>query len=202
MLLTPMIVNLGDKLAFKLENKPMKIESNYVPEDSWRGVVIAGYGRVGRLVTTMLEHAGVAYVAFDMNVKRVELGQKEGRPVYYGEVSQLEFLNKIGLERVEAIIVTVDDYQKATKIISHVRSQYPSLMILARSRDMTTRNTLLSNGATWVMPESSEGSLRLGEEALLKLGMPKEEVFDILTFFRKNDYEAIREIHQHNSNED
>jgi hypothetical protein len=32
--------------------------------------------------------------------------------------------------------------------------------------------------------------------------MPKEEVFDILTFFRKNDYEAIREIHQHNSNED
>jgi glutathione-regulated potassium-efflux system protein KefB len=196
MLLTPLIVNIGDKLAFKLKDEPIKIETAYVPEDSWKGVVIAGYGRVGRLIATMLEHAGVPYIAFDIDSKRVELGQKEGRAVYYGELSELDFLNKIGLEKVQAVIITVDNHHTSAKIISHIRTQYPALMILSRTRDMRSRDSLMKYGATWAMPESAEGSLRLGAETLLKLGRPREEVFDILTFFRKDDYEPIREVHK------
>ncbi len=199
MLLTPMIVNIGDKLALKLNNEPIKIESAYVPEELWKGVVIAGYGRVGRLVATMLEYAGVPYIAFDIDSKRVELGQKEGRAVYYGELSELEFLNKIGLERVEAVIITVDNHHTSSKIISHIRAQYPILKVLSRTRDMETRDALLKHGATWAMPEAAEGSLRLAAETLLNLGRTREEVFDILTFFRKDDYETIRELHKHYS---
>lgn len=196
MLLTPLIVSLGNKLALKLKKEPLKLESTYVLEESWKGVVIAGYGRVGRLVATMLEHANINFIAFDVDSKRVELGQKEGRQVYYGELSELEFLNKIGLERVSAVIVTVDNHHTTSKIISHIRTLYPVLTILSRTRDMKTRDTLLKHGATWAMPESIEGSLRLAAEFLLTQGMPREEVFEILTYFRKDDYEIIREIHQ------
>ena len=196
MLLTPLIVSLGNTLALKFEKEPLKLESTYVPEESWKGVVIAGYGRVGRLVATMLEHANINFIAFDVDSERVELGQKEGRQVYYGELSELEFLNKIGLERVRAVIVTVDNHHTASKIISHIRTLYPVLTILSRTRDMKTRDTLLKHGATWAMPESIEGSLRLAAEFLLSQGMPREEVFEILTYFRKDDYEVIREIHQ------
>ena len=196
MLLTPLIVSLGNKLALKLEKEPLKLESTYVPEESWKGVIIAGYGRVGRLVATMLEYSNIDFIAFDVDSKRVELGQKEGRQVYYGELSELEFLNKIGLERVNAVIVTVDNHHTTSKIISHIRTLYPVLTIFSRSRDMKTRDTLLKHGATWVMPESVEGSLRLAAEFLLSQGMPREEVFEILTYFRKDDYEVIREIHQ------
>lgn len=196
MLLTPLIVSLGNKLALKLEKEPLKLESTYVPEESWKGVIIAGYGRVGRLVATMLEYSNIDFIAFDVDSKRVELGQKEGRQVYYGELSELEFLNKIGLERVSAVIVTVDNHHTASKIISHIRTLYPVLTILSRTRDMKTRDTLLKHGATWAMPESIEGSLRLASEFLLSQGMPREEVFEILTYFRKDDYEVIREIHQ------
>ena len=196
MLLTPLIVSLGNKLALKLEKEPLKLESTYVPEESWKGVIIAGYGRVGRLVATMLEYSNIDFIAFDVDSKRVELGQKEGRQVYYGELSELEFLNKIGLERVNAVIVTVDNHHTTSKIISHIRTLYPVLTIFSRSRDMKTRDTLLKHGATWVMPESVEGSLRLASEFLLSQGMPREEVFEILTYFRKDDYEVIREIHQ------
>lgn len=196
MLLTPLIVSLGNKLALKFEKEPLKLESTYVPEESWKGVIIAGYGRVGRLVATMLEYSNIDFIAFDVDSKRVELGQKEGRQVYYGELSELEFLNKIGLERVSAVIVTVDNHHTTSKIISHIRTLYPVLTIFSRSRDMKTRDTLLKHGATWVMPESVEGSLRLAAEFLLSQGMPREEVFEILTYFRKDDYEVIREIHQ------
>ena len=94
------------------------------------------------------------------------------------------------------VIVTVDNHHTTSKIISHIRTLYPVLTILSRTRDMKTRDTLLKHGATWAMPESIEGSLRLAAEFLLTQGMPREEVFEILTYFRKDDYEIIREIHQ------
>ena len=196
MLLTPMIVNLGEKLSLRLNPEPIRIKSAYVPEESWSGVIIAGYGRVGRLVSTMLEHAGKSYIAFDVDSKRVELGQKEGRAVYYGELSELEFLNQIGLDKVDALIVTVDNHHTSSKIISHVRSLQPTLKIFSRTRDMKTREFLLQHGATWAMPESTEGSLRLAAETLLSLGMSRDEVFEISTFFRKDDYEAIRDLYK------
>jgi len=195
MLLTPMIVNLGEKLALRLNSEPIKIKSAYVPEDSWNGVIIAGYGRFGRLVSSMLEHAGKSYIAIDVDSARVELGQKEGRAVYYGDFSDLEFLNQIGLDKVDAVIVTVDNHHTSSKIISHVRALQPSLKIFSRTRDMLTRELLLKHGATWAMPESTEGSLRLAAETLLNLAMSKDEVSDILTFFRKDDYQAIRDLY-------
>ena len=195
MLLTPLIVNISEKIAPKFDNEPIEIKSAYVPQDEWKGVVIAGYGRVGRLVATMLQHANVPFVAFDVDLQRVELGQKEKRPVFYGELSNLDFLSQIGLDKASAVIVTVDNHHTSAKIVSHIRSKYLNLRILARTNNMKTRDALLAHGASWAMPESSEGSLRLGAEALLSLGRTREEVIELLTFFRKDDYETIRKLH-------
>lgn len=202
MLLTPLVVRLGEKLAVKFDKTPVDIQSAYVPDDFLKGVVIAGYGRVGRLVATMLEHAEVPYIAFDIEPQRVILGQKEGRYVYYGELSDYNFIAKMNLEKVQAVIVTVDNPHNSSKIVSHIRSQYPTLRILARTKNMQTRDILLDYGATWALPESVEGSLRLGAETLLGLGRSNEEVMELLTFFRKDDYETIRLIHRKNTQED
>lgn len=201
MLLTPVFGNLGEKLGRKLDSKPIKIESTYVPEDAWKGVVIAGYGRVGHLIATMLQHAHVSYVAFDVNSERVQKGQEEGRPVYYGELTNYDFLSKLGLDRAEVAIVTVDNHHASSKIVSHIRNQYPSLKILARTTDMRTRSSLLRHGASWAMPEAAEGSLRLGAETLVTLGKPEEEVLELLAYFRKDDYETIRKLHGEDSDE-
>ncbi|WP_331774432.1 cation:proton antiporter domain-containing protein [Sulfurospirillum sp. 1612] len=196
MLLTPLIVNLGEKLAIKFNDTPPKIQSAYVPDGFYKGVVIAGYGRVGRLIATMLQHANVPYIAFDIDPKRVALGQEEDRYVYYGELSDYNFISHINLERAQAVIVTVDNHNNSSKIISHIRSLYPTLRILSRTRNMQTRDILIDYGATWAMPESVEGSLRLGAETLLGLGHSSEEVDNLLNFFRKEDYETIRMLHK------
>jgi hypothetical protein len=61
---------------------------------------------------------------------------------------------------------------------------------------MKTRDLLVKHGVSWAMPVSSEGALRLGAETLLGLGRTREDVIDILTYFRKNDYETIKELHE------
>lgn len=195
MLITPLVVKLSEKLAVKFDTTPIEIKSAYIPETQSQSVVIAGYGEVGRLTATMLEHANVPFVAFDNNAKRVELGEKEGRAVYYGELSHLDFITRIGLEKAQIVIVTIENHHTAANIISHLRNEYPALRILSRTRNMITRDLLIKHGVSWAMPESSEGALRLAAETLLGIGRSREEVIDILTYFRKNDYETINDLH-------
>lgn len=195
MLITPLVVKLSEKLAVKCDSTPIEIKSAYIPETQSQSVVIAGYGEVGRLTATMLEHANVPFVAFDNNAKRVELGEKEGRAVYYGELSHLDFITRIGLEKAQIVIVTIENHHTAANIVSHLRNEYPALRILSRTRNMITRDLLIKHGVSWAMPESSEGALRLAAETLLGIGRSREEVIDILTYFRKNDYETINDLH-------
>lgn len=195
MLITPLVVKLSEKLAVKCDTTPIEIKSAYIPETQSQSVVIAGYGEVGRLTATMLEHANVPFVAFDNNAKRVELGEKEGRAVYYGELSHLDFITRIGLEKAQIVIVTIENHHTAANIVSHLRNEYPALRILSRTRNMITRDLLIKHGVSWAMPESSEGALRLAAETLLGIGRSREEVIDILTYFRKNDYETINDLH-------
>lgn len=195
MLITPLVVKLSEKLATKFDTTPIEIKSAYIPETQSQSVVIAGYGEVGRLTATMLEHANVPFVAFDNDAKRVELGEKEGRAVYYGELSHLDFITRIGLEKAQIVIVTIENLHTAANIVSHLRNEYPALRILSRTRNMITRDLLIKHGVSWAMPESSEGALRLAAETLLGIGRSREEVIDILTYFRKNDYETINDLH-------
>ncbi len=194
MLITPLVVKLSEKLAVKCDTTPIEIKSVYIPETQSQSVVIAGYGEVGRLTATMLEHANVPFVAFDNDAKRVELGEKEGRAVYYGELSHLDFITRIGLEKAQTVIVTIENHHTAANIVSHLRNEYPALRILSRTRNMITRDLLIKHGVSWAMPESSEGALRLAAETLLGIGRTREEVIDILTYFRKNDYETIKDL--------
>lgn len=194
MLVTPLVSNIGDKLSLKIkdENNDTNGDSleklTYNHNSSSKCVIISGYGRVGRLIATMLEYSNISYVAFDFNKERVELGKKENRPVYFADLRDYSILSNIGLSTAKMLIVTVDNHHTASKIVSHGRNLYPSLPIYARTRDLRTKNSLLKYGASWAMPEMIEGSLSLGAEVLRNNGLSDEEVNETIQQFRKDSY--------------
>lgn len=196
MLLTPLLSNYGDKLAHKLSTQEDTNKKDFKIDDSWNGIVIAGYGRVGRLIATMLEQVNVPYIAFDVDTKRVELGEKENRPVYYGELTNYDFISRIGLNNAKAVIVTVDKHHSASKIVSHIRLLFPSLFILSRTKDIKSRDAMIKRGASWAIPESIEGTLYLGSEVLSHLGKSEEDINNLLKFLRKNNYDNIEKLHE------
>lgn len=187
MLLTPLCMRLGEMLARRLEPVATPVDAE-VPESVEYTVVIAGFGRVGQMVAAMLHEADIRYIAFDLDARRVDAGRKAGQPVYFGNIADQALLSKIGLDRASLLIVAVDNHQTTTGIINHVRTFCPALKIIARTRNLRTRDQLVQQGATWAMPEAVEGSLRLGAEALMTLGRSNEEVQEMLEYYRRDDY--------------
>lgn len=134
--------------------------------------LVVGYGRVGQLIGEMLETHGVSYVAVDNDARLVAEMRRKEKPVYFGDVRHLDFLERCGLGSVRATIITIHTQSAIDSIVTAIRAVYPKLVIVARAKDATHARHLYGLGVTDAVPETIEASLQLSEAALVGLGVP------------------------------
>jgi CPA2 family monovalent cation:H+ antiporter-2 len=136
------------------------------------GVIIAGFGRVGRTVAAMLDAHDIAWVALDSDIARVSEARKAKPSVFYGDMTQAALLNSVGLDTARALVVTIDDRSRADTIVQIAHAARPDLLIVVRARDAKHAAHLYRVGATDAVPETIEASLQLSEAVLVDLGVP------------------------------
>jgi CPA2 family monovalent cation:H+ antiporter-2 len=139
-------------------------------------VLIAGFGRVGQTVATMLERHRIPYIALDLDPDRIASLRAQGRNVFYGDITRAEMLHHLDLTRARALVVTLDDRRAADALVTEARSQRPDLHIIARARDASHAAALYEAGATDAVAETVEASLQLSEAVLVDLGVPMGHV--------------------------
>jgi glutathione-regulated potassium-efflux system protein KefB len=195
MLVTPLLVRVGDRLASRLDGKHNGSQGlpTDVQEVSEMQVLIGGYGRMGHTVATLLQASGISFVAFDTNPGRVEQGRAYGQPVLYGDISDPELLAAAHAERATLVVLTIDHDATALRTVSHLRNTYPQVPVIVRARDLEASAHLLHAGATQAFPETIEASLRLGAEALQIVGAPADNIELLMQGVRNRGYELVRE---------
>ena len=189
MVTTPLMPKLGDFLAGFTD----EITAGFELGEDRTGiepprVIIAGYGRVGRRVATVLDEAKIPYLAIENDSDRVRMGREEGRPVYFGDASQVELIKAAGAEDAEVIVCTLNKPVPAVRMISLLRQRYPNVAIHARGQDYQHCQDLIEAGATVAVSETLEASLQLGGEALKTAGIDAAETSALLDSFRAQDY--------------
>jgi CPA2 family monovalent cation:H+ antiporter-2 len=169
----PLLSRLGDRLSPRLVPKLPIDPTILVPDvsDAPARVLIAGFGRVGQTVGTMLEVHKVPYVAIDRDPDRVARQRNHGKPVYFGDMTQIELLRRLRLDTASALVVTLDDKAAADELVAGARAQRPDLLIVARARDGVHAAHLYRIGASDAVPETIEASLQLSEAVLVDLGV-------------------------------
>lgn len=194
MLLTPVLYNFGCSIANKLANVSQFSYFNTDNASMEQKVVVAGYGSTGKVIAKMLKSSGIPFMVFDINTNEVALGRKEGFPVFFGDITDLKLLSTIKLDQASMIIVSIDHSLNAIKVVKHIKENYAHIKILARALDIKAMDKMLLAGASWVIAETLESSIRTGEEALSQMAVPADEIAVLLEALRKNEYELIREI--------
>jgi CPA2 family monovalent cation:H+ antiporter-2 len=135
-------------------------------------VIIAGFGRVGSLIASMLDEHGLSYLAVDQDVQNVSKRNETGHRVYFGNAADAVFLQKCGIASAKALAVTMDNPVKAEEIVKIARQENPGIKIIARARDERHAMKLYLAGVTEAVPETIESSLQLGEALLVEAGIP------------------------------
>ncbi|MBM3521165.1 MAG: potassium transporter TrkA, partial [Alphaproteobacteria bacterium] len=143
-----------------------------LPDDHRPRVIIAGFGRVGHLVGSMLDEHKIAYIAVDSDAELVSRERRAGHSVYFGDAASPEFLRRCGLQEAPALAITMDNPQRVDDVARTARAIRGDLKIIARARDERHAMRLYETGVTEAVPGTIESSLQLGEALLVETGVP------------------------------
>ena len=197
MLVTPLLVRLGDSLAARLSAGTARGDGQYEfsldGAESEARAVVAGYGRVGHAVGTILKSSGIPFIAFDTSPGRVSEFREQGHPVYYGDISDPGLLSSAHMEKADLVVLTIDDRRASLRATALIRNLAPRALIVARARDLDTSDALLQASADKAFPEALEFSLQLASEVLESLGVAAEDTDLLKRGMRNTDYALVRE---------
>jgi monovalent cation:H+ antiporter-2, CPA2 family len=168
----PLLSTLGGRLAPRRAARAAVDPAVLPPPEAGPRVVVAGFGRVGQTVASMLEVHRVPYLALDSDADEVARQRKKGKPVYYGDVTNPALVRHLHLDTARALVVTMNDRDAVDDLVAAARRERQDLLIVARARDAAHAAHLYGVGATDAVPETIEASLQLAEAVLVDVGIP------------------------------
>jgi monovalent cation:proton antiporter-2 (CPA2) family protein len=179
MLVTPFVAASASRFADRLRKRGegANDELDSVDLGGLEGhIVIVGFGRVGRTIAAVLDTEAVPYIALDLDAVNVSASRERKLPVFFGDGARVEMLRRVHLDKAAAMVVTLDDAEKADNVVRIVKSRWPAVPIHARAKHRDHAVRLLALGTDHVVPETLEASLQLAGRLLQNLGTADDVV--------------------------
>lgn len=194
MLLTPLLFILFDKFIV-----PRTAQINQRPDDdidelSEHGIIIAGMGRFGQMITRLLMQCGYQPTVIDLDAEAAEAFTKFGFKTYFGDASRPELLASAGIDQTQLLVVAIDDKERALDMVRHVRKLHPNLRIVARGYDRLHTYDLwqAANGEHInIVRETFDSSVRAGKGALEALGISESLAKEVTELFYHRDRRGV-----------
>ncbi|MEE2690750.1 MAG: monovalent cation:proton antiporter-2 (CPA2) family protein [Pseudomonadota bacterium] len=183
MAMTPLLLLAARRLA-RAEKNTDGLER---PHEEKGQVIIVGFGRMGQIISQVLNNSGVAVIAIDRNPDHIENAERFGFKVYYGDGGRLDTLLTAGALEARAIILCMDDTAAVNRAVEGLRERSPTLPIFVVAHDRLHEIELRPLNPDFIVRETLESSLLLAREALARLGHGEREIAEYIEEFRKRD---------------
>ncbi|MEO0398999.1 MAG: monovalent cation:proton antiporter-2 (CPA2) family protein [Pseudomonadota bacterium] len=188
MFLTPFMVMGAGRLTQADEDNAGDLEA---PPSRQGHVIIAGFGRMGQIVSQVMLAAGYDVTAIDRNPGHIRNAERFGFKVYYGDASRLDVLMTAGAEEACAVALTMDDAEAVNHAVAALRQRFPNLPIMAVAHDRMHEIELQPLDPEFVVRETLESSLTLARATLQTLNTPDDQIEDFIQEFRSRDRERL-----------
>lgn len=192
MLLTPLLFFGYEHLSSRLRARTPEQAPDEIDEKG--RVIIAGIGRFGQVVNRLVRMSGLTTVVLDSDAGTIETMRRFGVKGFFGDPTRPELLDAAGLATASVLVVAVDDKENATKIVRFARSQRPDLHIVARARDRVHVYELYQAGASDIVRETFDSSVRAGRYVLENMGFTEYEAAKLSQTYFKVDRAAMRDL--------
>ena len=198
MVATPALVRLAEPVhGLRRRWFPVEaVEAVPLPGDGLDGhVVIAGAGRVGRHVSSVLQRLERPFVVIESEQRRFDQARAAGLPVVFGDAEQATVLGAAHVEKARLLLVTVPSVAVAVHVIEAARRLNPQLVVVARSADVESMRQLHEIGVYEVVQPEFEAGIEMTRQALLRLEYPATEVQRFSDEVRRELYSVLYQEH-------
>jgi monovalent cation:proton antiporter-2 (CPA2) family protein len=191
MMIGPLILGLHDRVRRSLVKADSGPYDTIDERDS--RVIVAGFGRVGQIVSRVLRARHINFTALDSSQTHVDFVRRFGNKIYYGDASRLDLLRAAGAESADIFVLAIDDVEASVRTAEIVHTNFPGLKILARARNRQHAFSLMDHGVDYIIRETYGSSLELAEAVLTRLGDTPAAARASVKKFRQHDEKTLVE---------
>lgn len=114
-------------------------------------VVLIGYNRGGREFVRTFQQLHKRYLVIDYNPATIEVLQHSHVPFVYGDATDPELLDEIGIHTAKLLISTVTDFETNEQIIRHMNLLNPEAIIVCNAYSSEEALQLYELGSSYVI---------------------------------------------------
>jgi monovalent cation:proton antiporter-2 (CPA2) family protein len=187
---TPFLMRLTDWLERREERGGAGLDG---PEESPdTSVIVVGYGRFGQTPAQMLMAKSVQLTIVDTDAEMIEVAEKFGVKVYFGDGMRVDILRLAGAETAKAILFCNDQENGLTReALKRVLEAFPQAAVLVRAYDRIHLISFDGLDLAFAQREMFESAVKMGRAALEVLGVDAEEVDRVDFEYRLRDCERL-----------
>jgi CPA2 family monovalent cation:H+ antiporter-2 len=151
-------------------------------------VIIVGYGLNGRNLALALESAQIPYVVLEQNGQLVRRARLERTPIFFGDGTRAEVLEKVGLEYARVLVFAIAAPAEERRGVAVARHLNPTARIIVRTRYVSEIAELRRLGADEVIPEELETSVEIFARVLRRYGVEVNRIRRLVDEVRGDHY--------------
>ncbi len=198
MVLTPFALKLADRQRPKESEEDGEVEDvSHAPQTK---VIIAGFGRVGQVISRIMRLRGYDVTLIDKSPRLIRMGANFGNKVYYGDARRVDVLKHAGAAEADIIYLCIDDRDGAREAVERIRDRFPDAAVFADTYDRFSEWELREAGAHEVVRETFESAVELARRGLHRLG-DGDVAEELIEEFRRRDAELSRLQHEYGARE-
>jgi CPA2 family monovalent cation:H+ antiporter-2 len=201
LVLTPLSLKVAPLIADYLNQNPFlaKFLQRFsvpktisMPEIITDHVVVAGYGRVGQVIVSILQSQGYPVVVIENSEASVQRLRMRQIPYIFGDADSELVLEKAHLETAKALAIALPDPASTRLLLKNALTIAPYLDVIARSHSNKEIDILAQMGAKEVVQPEFEAALELGNHLLKTLGAGDSYIQTVINTIRKDRYLSVR----------
>lgn len=194
MTVTPLVLLINERLVQPRVGTRRETERPMDQPEENNAVILVGFAHFGSTVGRFLRANGVEATILDNDSDRVELLRKMGFKVYYGDATRQALLESAGAENAKLLISAIDDPATNLRLVELVQKHFPNLQLMVRAKNRLEAYELLDMGIEAIYRESLDSSLRMGVDALHRLGYRRYSAYRSAQRFIREDERSMRKL--------
>jgi Kef-type K+ transport system membrane component KefB len=194
MAITPYLAELGNKMKDVLSTGNVAtLQPKESEVDDLKGhVILAGYGRQGKIIGEILAENMIPFVALDVNPEIVSESRAKDQNVYFGDAGSPEVLKAVGADRASCAIVALSSPGANYRAVWTLNKNFNNVQTYVRARDVEGGLILEKAGAKAVVPEQLEPALQLAAACLREQKMAPNDITVAIDSYRRSHVKALQ----------
>ena len=137
-------------------------------------MILFGYHKGGHEFVNTFKEMSKRYIVVDYDPTVIDILERQNVPFIYGDATDPELLEEVGIERAKLIVSTFTEYDVTQQLVSNVQRMNPNAVIICHADNQSEALELYELGATYVMIPHYIGSEKVSAFIRAK-GLNKQE---------------------------